>query len=128
MLALGSVQIANDLNARLVLFFLTPARGRRLTDGPQRLEEYVAQRRLAQTPHQLRMIGSMVWKPLVFLAANELDFAKLFRLESAGRIQFAAKGEEVRGQHRLQNGELINQKPHDLTAAPKHPRRLIDFV
>src|ERR1017187_285072 len=131
MLALGLVQIANDLNTRLVLFFLASARARRLTDGPQRLEEYVAQRRLAQTPHQLRVglrIGSMVaQKRLVFLAAKELDFAKLFRLESAGRIQLAAKSEEVRGQHSLQNGELINQQPHDLSAAPKYPRSLMAF-
>ncbi len=64
---------------------------------------------------------------LVFLAAKELDFAKLFRLESAGHIQLAAKSEELRGQHSLENGELINQQPHDLSAAPKYPRSLIDF-
>ena len=64
----------------------------------------------------------------VLQSAQEFQFAKLFRLKAAGRLQLPAKCQEMGRQHGLENRELLHQYASDLGAAPQQPRRLIRFV
>ena len=65
---------------------------------------------------------------LVLESAKELQFAELFRLESAGRFQLAAECQEVRRQHGFEDCELLDQYARYLCATPQQPRSLVDLI
>src|ERR1700683_2358534 len=64
----------------------------------------------------------------VFQTAQEFDLSKLLGLKATCRIQFAAEGEEVRGKHGFENGELIDEHAHDFGAAAKQTRGFVNTI
>ena len=102
------------------------------SQAAQRLEQRVMQRRLAKPARQLRVglrSGLVVAQHLfVFQSAQEFKFAKLFGLKSTGRLEFATKGEEVRGQHGFKNRELLDQDPSDFCTTAKQASGLVYLI
>src|SRR5262249_30744738 len=101
MLVLLLVQREHGTSPRVELFTVGRFRIQMQCPHPrQRLEEYVVQRWLAQTPCQLRISfrrRAVIPQHLLILqAAQEFQFAKLFRLKSTRRFELSAKREEVR--------------------------------
>ncbi len=96
------------------------------------LKKYVAQRIFAQAAEQdgVRFRRQLVVAEhfFVFQAAEEFELAELFGLKTAGGSQLFAKCEEVRGQHRFEDGELLDQHAHDFGAAAEQAGGFVHAV
>src|SRR5580704_10983283 len=134
MIALVAVERVNGFGASLKVFFLGGAGGRGLqrTQRFQSLEENVAQGILAQAAEEdgvgFRSELVVAEHFFVFQAAEEFELAELFGLKTAGGREFFAKGEKVRGKHRFEDGELLDQHAHDFGAAAEQARGFVHAV
>src|SRR5580704_5339851 len=134
MIALVAVERVNGFGASLKVFFLGGAGGRGLqrTQRFESLEKNIAQGILAQAAEEdgvsFRSELVVAEHFFVFQAAEEFELAELFGLKTAGWSQLSAKCEEVRGQHRFEDGELLDQDAHYFRAAAQQARGFIHTI